>query len=413
MKLMNCLSLFLLVLTSQVCADDWPQFLGPNRTGISAEKNLIDSWPAGGLPELWRVPGGVGMSGIVVVDSHVITTVQKDGAQWAIALEAKSGERLWSTELAPAFMNGQGNGPRGTPAVSGKHVYVFTGEGILAALKLSTGELIWKKDTLIAVGLRASEYGMACSPLVVDDKVVVMTGGAPGSLAAFAAKDGKLIWNVTSRDQAGYSSPALLELSGTRQLVAFTGSSAIGVEPSRGQTQWRYTFETDFACNIMTPIAFQKNMVFLSAGENHGCVMLNLDRKGNSYEVSEVWSSLGRRSVLRSAWQTGIVDGKYLYGFDNVGPAGPVMHYTCVDLTDGSRQWAKQRFGKGNHIAADGKLFIATMAGELVVLTMDPEQYVELGRMQVIGKTRQSPTLSGGRLYLRDDREIVCIDARK
>ncbi|MEO1971885.1 MAG: PQQ-binding-like beta-propeller repeat protein, partial [Pirellulaceae bacterium] len=282
MTLMTCLSLFLLVLTSQVCADDWPQFLGPNRTGISAEKNLIDSWPAGGLPELWRVPGGVGMSGIVVVDSHVITTVQKDGAQWAIALEAKSGERLWSTELAPAFMNGQGNGPRGTPAVSGKHVYVFTGEGILAALKLSTGELIWKKDTLIAVGLRASEYGMACSPLVVDDKVVVMTGGAPGSLAAFAAKDGKLIWNVTSRDQAGYSSPALLELSGTRQLVAFTGSSAIGVEPSRGQTQWRYTFETDFACNIMTPIAFQKNMVFLSAGENHGCVMLNLDRKGNS-----------------------------------------------------------------------------------------------------------------------------------
>ena len=100
-------------------------------------------------------------------------------------------------------------------------------------------------------------------------------------------------------------------------------------------------------------------------------------------------------------------------GFDNVGAAGPVMNYTCIDITNGSRKWVEQRFGKGNHIAADGKLFITTMKGELVLVAIDPQQFRELGRMQVIGMTRQSPTLSGGRLFLRDNREIVCLDARK
>jgi outer membrane protein assembly factor BamB len=117
--------------------------------------------------------------------------------------------------------------------------------------------------------------------------------------------------------------------------------------------------------------------------------------------------------VLRNEWQTSILLDGHFYGFDNVGGAGPVSHLTCVNASTGQRVWQQLRFGKGNLIAADGKLWISTMAGELVLVRATTKGYEELGRVAVLGSTRQAPALAGGLLYLRDDKEIVCLDVRK
>lgn len=400
----------LAAMTCHAQAADWPQFLGPNRNGISPETGLIQQWPADGLKQLWRVPGGVGMSGVVVADGQAITMAQASGQQFVIALDAKTGKTRWRSQIAPAYTNGQGNGPRATPCIAGDQVFAYTGEGILAALDARSGVVKWQRDAQRTVNLKEAEYGMASSPLVIDKQVIVMAGGNPGKLVSFSVNDGSLIWQSGDRDQAGYSSPVLMTIHDRPHLVAFTGSSVVGVNPENGTTLWRYTFVTDFACNIATPVAYGKNQLLISAGENHGSVLLQIDKSDEQYTPQVVWDSLGRTSVLRSAWQTGVLNGNYLYGFDNVGAAGPVMHYTCIDLRDGSQQWTQLRFGKGNHTAADGKLFISTMKGELVVVAIDPTQYRELGRMDATGMTRQAPAIAGGRLYLRDDKEIVCYD---
>lgn len=112
---------------------EWPQFLGPTRNGLSAETGLLDRWPTDGPKEIWRVPGGVGMSGLAISRGRVLTLVQREGKQWLVALEAKTGESVWETPLAPEYRNPMGNGPRGTPAIAGELVFVFTGEGILSA----------------------------------------------------------------------------------------------------------------------------------------------------------------------------------------------------------------------------------------------------------------------------------------
>ena len=129
--------------------------------------------------------------------------------------------------------------------------------------------------------------------------------------------------------------------------------------------------------------------------------------------VSEVWDTQVRRGVLRNEWQTSILLDGYLYGMDNVGGAGPITHLTCVKAASGERVWQKTRFGKGNLIAADGKLFISTMAGELIVVRATPNGYEEIGRSTVLESTRQAPALAAGKLYLRDDHEIVCLDVSK
>ena len=391
--------------------DPWPQFLGPQRNGISAETGLIDKWPAEGLKAKWRVPGGVGMSGLAISRGKLLTLVQREGKQWLAAHDAATGKALWSSPLAPAYENTMGNGPRGTPAIAGEVVLTFTGEGILTASKFSDGTLLWSHHCVKELGGKPAEYGMACSPLVVGELVLVTVGAPKATVAAYQIASGKLAWTAGD-DVAGYSSPALLTVGGRAQIVVFTGGSALGLEPKTGNTFWRHAYETNYECNIITPLAI-KGDVFISAGENHGSALLALKPQSDKFAVEEVWSSQGVKSVLRSEWQTPILLDGYLYGMDNVGGAGPITHLTCINAATGERMWQQARFGKGNLIAAEGKLFISTMKGELVVAQANPKEYVELGRSELLGSTRQAPALANGLLYLRDDKEIVCVDVRK
>jgi outer membrane protein assembly factor BamB len=390
----------------------WPQFLGPDRTGISQETGLLGSWPEGGPKEVWRVPAGVGMSGLAIDGGRLITMFQDDTKQYALALDAASGKKLWQTPVAPRYKNPQGDGPRATPTIVGERVFVYTGQGFLVALNAADGKQLWSHDVPKALGGEPAEYGMACSPLVAGEQVIVTAGAPRATLAAYDAATGKLAWTAGSEDPAGYSSPALLEAGGRRQVVAMSGAAALGIDPAKGTILWRHAYETEFNCNTATPVAV-KGHVFISSGENHGSVLLALAPKGDEFEVRELWSSQGTKSVLRSEWQTSVLLDGYLYGMDNVGSAGPVTHLTCIKADTGERAWQKLRFGKGNFIAADGKLFLSTIKGELVVVKATPKGYEEIGRKEVLGFTRQAPALAGGLLYLRDDAEIVCLDVRK
>ncbi|GEM_PF-55442 len=390
---------------------EWPQFLGPQRNGISTETGLMQTWPTDGPKEVWRAAGGVGMSGLAVSRGRLLTLVQRDAQQWLIALDAMTGKTLWQTAIAPEYRNQMGDGPRGTPTISGDRVYAFTGDGRLVAVGFNDGKLAWSHDTVKELGGKTAEYGMACSPLIVGDHVIVTVGAPQATVAAYETQSGKLAWTAGD-DVAGYSSPALLDVGGRPQIVVYTGSSVLGLAPKSGAVLWRYPYETNFECNIATPLAY-KGQVFISSGENHGAALLALKPRGDEFDVREVWTSQGPQSVLRNEWQTSMLLDGHLYGMDNVGGAGPVTHLTCVNAATGERVWQKARFGKGNLIAADGKLFISTMNGELVVVRATSKGYDEIGHAVVIGSTRQAPALAGGLLYLRDDQHVVCLDVRQ
>ncbi len=389
-------------------AADWPQFLGPHRNGISEETGLLKSWPAAGPKEVWRVKAGVGMSGVSIVGNRVLMLYQSGGNQKALCLDAANGKTLWDTPIGPEYENGQGDGPRATPTIDGDAVYVYGGEGMLAALTLADGKIRWQHDVPKELGVKPAEYGMASSPLVAGDLVLVQVGG-PGATVVAYDKQGKLSWKSGS-DSAGYSSPILAKLGGREQVVVFSGKAALGLVPTDGRMLWRYPYATEYDCNTASPVALGADQVLISAGEQHGSTLLALKPEGDAFKVSEAWKSLGAESSLRSEWQTAVALNGHLYGLDNVGSAGPVTHLTCIEAATGKRVWQEQRFGKANLIAADGKLFLSTMKGELVVVKASPKAYEELGRKVVIGKTRNAPSLAGGRIYLRDDKEIVALD---
>jgi len=244
--------------------DNWPQFLGPSRNGISSATRLLDSWPAGGPKEVWRVGGGVGMSGIATSDGHLCTLVQHDDQQWLVAHDPATGKQQWQAAVAPEYKNAQGDGPRATPTIAGDRVYVYTGQGILSCLNLANGSQVWSHDVVNEQKGKVADYGMACSPLIVRDLIVVSVGAPTACLIAYKANNGDRAWTAGD-DPCGYSSPALLHVGGRQQIVAFTGGSAIGVAPESGKVLWRHPYETDYECNTASPIAVDGN-VLISSG---------------------------------------------------------------------------------------------------------------------------------------------------
>lgn len=403
--------LSVVAINSLAVGADWPQFLGKSRNGISTETSLLDSFPAKGPKVRWRVPGGVGMSAVVVQGQNAVTTWNNEGKQWLASLNSDTGEKQWEAEIGPAYENAMGDGPRATPTISGTQVFAYSGEGILVAVNLDDGKVQWRKDVIKELGTEPSEYGMSSSPLVVEASVIVHVGGDEGAVAAFSREDGNLLWKSGS-GHAGYSSPMLLEVAGSTQVVSVTGTAVLGINPNNGEILWSYPFETDYGCNTASPVAIDGG-VFISAGENHGSVLLNIQQKGGKYVVSERWKSLDSKSVMRNEWQTSIVLGEYLFGFDNVGAAGPVSHFSCIEAKTGKAIWQQSRFGKGNLTYADGKFWLTTIDGELVIARADAKGFKELSRAQLVGKNRQTLSIANGYGYLRDDNEVVCIELKK
>jgi outer membrane protein assembly factor BamB/pimeloyl-ACP methyl ester carboxylesterase len=389
-------------------ADDWPGFLGKNRNGISAETSLIDAFPASGPVVRWRVAGGVGMSAVVVQGDYALTTWNADGQQWLVALDTSNGSLKWRTPMGAAYKNAMGDGPRATPTIAADRAYAYSGEGILIAVDLASGRPLWRKDVVQELSAKPSEYGMSCSPLVIDDRVIVHAGADDAAVVAFATSDGKLLWK-TGTGHAGYSSPVLMDIAGTQQVVAFSGTALLGIDPDSGKNLWSYPFETDYGCNTASPVAIDGG-VFISSGENHGSVLLDVKKLNGTYAVSERWKSLDSKSVMRNEWQTSIVIGEHLYGFDNVGAAGPVSHFSCIEAKSGKPVWQKSRFGKGNLVYADGKFWLTTIEGDLVIAKADTDGFQELSRATLVEKNRQTLSIANGCGYLRDDSEVVCIE---
>ncbi len=407
-SVLQVLLLFAITLSSDhASAADWPQFLGAARNGTSEETGLLDRFPEDGPQVVWRVPGGVGMSAVAVANELAITSWNDRRKQLLVALDGASGKVVWQTPLSDAYENAMGDGPRATPTIRNAVVYMLTGEGILCAAEQKSGRLLWQVDAVGEFNAEPSEYGMSSSPLVVGEQVIVHVGAANATIAAFDIKSGKLTWKAGS-GPAGYSSPTLLKIDGQEQVVSITGDLALGIDPKDGNTLWTYPFKTDYACNTATPIVVNGD-VFISAGENHGCALLDIRQNDGKYTTVERWASLDTKSVMRNEWQTSVVVDGYLYGFDNVGAAGPVTHLSCIEVNTGKPVWQKSRFGKGNLVLADGKLWITTMDGELVLVKATPDMYQELGRAKLFGKTRQSLSIANGYGYIHDDKEVVCI----
>lgn len=381
---------------------DWPNWLGPKHDGSSPEKGLLSAFPAGGPKVVWRVPGGDGYSTVAVAGGKAITLVQTD-AEYVLALDAAKGDVLWKQKLGPAFKNSYGNGPRSTPTIEGDRVYVQSVTGTVACLKADSGDVVWSRNLLQEFGAKNITWGLSASPRLVGDLVLVIPGAKGAEVAALDKRTGKTVWQ-TGSGKAAYATPVVAAPGGSKQAIFFTAPGLQAVDLATGKEAWRLAWETEFDCNIATPLLVGDRL-FVSSGEGVGCGVLELTAGG---PPETVWRFQGKKSPLTTYWATAVHHEGSLYGI--AGEFNKRLDLNCVDLKTGKLRWSQPDFGKASVTLADGHLWLVTKKGDLVLARANPEKYEEKGRVKLLGDNRTAATISNGKLFLRDRKEIVCLD---
>jgi outer membrane protein assembly factor BamB len=386
-------------------AADWPHWLGPNSNGSSPETGLLTKWPANGPKLLWKYPGGDGYSTVAVAGGRAITQVQHAGGEFVLALDAVKGTKLWETRIADAYMNQFGDGPRATPTIDGKSVYVYSPSSLLACLDAEKGDIIWSVNLIKEFAGNKVTYGRSASPLVEGDLVYALPGGKGAGVAAFNKKTGKLVWK-TGDDHSAYASPMAVTVAGQKQIIFFTATGLLAVSADKGAELWRVPWKTAYDCNICTPLLVGKDALFVTTGEENGCTLFKL-----SAAAPEIaWESKGPKSVMMNYWANPVVLDGYLYGISGEFNEKK-MDLNCVDLKTGKLMWSHKEIGKAAVTLADGHLWITTKKGDLVLVRADPKKYDEVARVPMLAEgCRTSPTIADKRLYLRDQKNIYCLD---
>ena len=381
--------------TARPPAASWPGLWGPSRNGEAAPRA---SAPA--LKELWRRPAAGGYSEIAVSGDTAVTMELRNGQDYVVARDAATGRDRWSVRVGPTFKghDGSDDGPIATPAISGADVFAAGPHGHLVALDLATGLERWRHDLVREYGAEMPDWGFGSSPLVTGDLVVLPTGGAKSrGLLAFQRRTGQLQWSTPHAPGRGYSSAVLATIAGAQQIVVTAGERVYAVAPDAGRVLWSITGPDPLDVVSNSAIVLPGDRVLYSTW-NHS-VLSKVTNTGGTFAAAEVWRSTRLRAYNGPTLHR---DG-FLYTF-----TGPQL--ICADLATGAIKW-QERVGAGTLMGlGDHLVVLGQTSGEMRIVRASSERYQEVSRTTVFKPEVMSvtgPSLAGGRLFVRNIREIV------
>ncbi len=402
-----CLVGLAALVSAESAATDWPQFRGPNRDGVSTEKGLLRSWPDEGPRELWRVPIGEGFSGISVVGDRIYTMyaaeIEGQATEMAAAYDAGTGKELWSVAIGEKHTDTFGNGPRSTPTVDGKTVYVLGSRGDLVALDADKGKELWRVSLTETFEREAPYFGFSTSALVDGNQLIIEGGGPEKSYVGIDTKTGEVRWaqGKTPEDGAGYNSPLRVEVAGGACYVYIVGDHMTCID-KKGSEIWSHPWVGQGETHAM-PVFVPPNKIFGAGIEGVGARLFEIQGRGSDVTVEELW----KVQHMKNHFSSSVFHDDHIYGFDNAT-------LRAISVKDGASVWAKRGLGKGSLIFADGRLLVLSDKGALVLVQATADGYNESGRVQALeGRCWTAPTLSNGKLYLRNHEEMVSYDLER
>jgi outer membrane protein assembly factor BamB len=389
-------------------AADWPQYLGPERDGVYPGEALTRLWPSDGPKVLWRKRDiGAGMSGVVAAKGRVILFHEVNRYDTIECLEAATGKTLWKNNYASSFVPGYGSaaGPRATPAIAQGRVYTMAGQGIVVCTDMATGKTVWTVNTQKSYRASDGFFGMACSPLVEGNAVLLNIGGEAGAGIVALDKDtGKLLWKSLD-DEASYSSPVMATLNGKRRAVFFARTGLAVVNPANGkidfQTRWRARIHA--SVNAAAPLV-AGDRLFVTASYNTGALLIQSN--GDGFRTT--WSN---DTSLSSQYASVMHRDGFLYGTHGRADVPPIPALRCVELATGKVRWSVDDFGDCLMLLCGDRLLALMESGELALGQVTPAGWREISRAQVAGSgARSQPALANGRLFVRDRNQLVCLE---
>ncbi|MGC1275842.1 MAG: PQQ-binding-like beta-propeller repeat protein [Planctomycetaceae bacterium] len=436
---MSAALLFLVAVSLPAISDDWPQWMGPQRDNVWREDGLLDRFPAGGPKIAWRVPVAGGYAGPAIAEGRVfvadfVKSGEGGGENWdrkgvpgterVLCLDEKTGKELWRHESPVKYTISYAAGPRCTPLVHEDRVYTLGAEGHLFCFDTADGKIVWQKDLKQEYGTKAPMWGYAAHPLIDGDKLITLAGGQGSQVVALDKHTGKEIWRSLDTPEIGqgYVPPSIIEAGGTRQLIVMKPDALCSIDPETGEPFWSVPYEADAGSIIMTPVHAAGHL--FASGFNKRNLMVKL---ASDKPVAEtVWKDKPRHAISPVNVQP-FAEGNLIYGID----ADATL--TAFEVPSGKRLWETTQ-PVAERPAPNGTAFIVRQGetgercwlfcdnGDLVIATITPVGFTEVDRAHVIEPTNSAfnrdvvwcpPAYANQRMYVRNDKEIVCVELSK
>lgn len=331
----------------------------------------------------------------MIAHGRAFTIEQRRHQEAATAYDLASGRELWANAWDAEFQESMGgDGPRATPTWNEGRVYALGAAGELRCLAEATGKRLWSRNILADNHAENLTWGMSDSPLIVDDKVIVLPGGPSGqSVVAYHKVTGEPIWKALD-DKQSYTSPMLVTLAGKRQILVVSATRMMGLTIENGSVLWEYPWTTEYEINSAQPLVIGDNRVFISAGYDHGSAVIEIGPSG----VREIWAN----KRMKNKFSGSVLHEGHIYGLDEAILA-------CTDAETGELKWKGGRYGYGQLLLAGGNLVVTTETGDIVLVAATPESHRELGHFHAVaGKTWNNPAISDGLLLVRNTTEMAC-----
>lgn len=423
------------VSTCAAIADEWPGWMGPGRDSVVRETGLIRQIPQGGLKIKWRVPihggyaGPAVAGGRVFVTDYIVKSGQNtnnsggrdklEGTERVVCLDAKTGEQLWVHAYDRPYNISYANGPRATPMVDGDRVYTLGAEGDLLCLSTNDGRVIWSKSLPKEYQSETPLWGHAAHPLVHGNLLYCLAGGEGSVAVAFDKNTGEEKWRALSAGEIGYCAPSIIEASGGKQLLIWTPETLNGLDPETGKVHWSTPLKPSYGMSIAVP-AVHGNKIYAS-GIGEAGAMYQLAADGSS--VKELWRGKAKSAVYVSNAPAAF-DGETIYGADcGTGK------FIAARASDGERLWEtyeptsggtrRASHGTAFVVRNEDRYFLFSETGDLILARLTPEKYEETGRAHVIDPSNDAfgrpvvwthPAFANRHMFVRNDKEIVCVD---
>ena len=421
-------------------AEDWPQWLGPDRDSIYREDGVLTEFPEAGLDVKWRVPIGGGYAGPAVADGLVYVTdfvkesgeafnnpgrrAELKGKERVLCFKADDGSEVWKHEYPLTYNISYPAGPRATPTIADGKVYALGAEGHLVCLDAKTGRVLWQKDFNKEYNTETPIWGYAGHPLVAGDKLICIVGGEGSIAVAFQKDTGKELWRSVSASAPGYSAPTLIEAADVRQLLIWDADKLNSLNPETGKVYWSLPLKPNFDMSIMVPR--KKDNYLFASGIGDVGALIELDEAEPKAEI--VWKGKAK-TALYAANSTPFIDEDTIYGADCRSGA-----FRAVDLKMGDRLWetfkpthgGERPAGHGTAFVVkhqpSGRFFLFSETGDLITAELTREGYNEISRFHVLEPTGDAfgrkvvwshPAFAEGSVFARNDKELVRVSLKK
>ena len=442
-------SLALVVLTaglacgSRLCADDWPQWLGPQRDGVWRETGIVERLPAGGPKVLWRVPVNAGYCGPAVAGGRLFmldrtagkmaerkkgdrSAPEIPGEERVLCLDAHTGQKFWEHTYKRPYRIDYPAGPRATPVVAGGRVFTLGAMGDLRCLDTTDSRLLWSVNFMTNFHAEPPMWGWAAHPLLDGERLICLVGGTNSAVVAFHKDTGKELWRALTAQEIGYAPPMIYQVGGKRELIIWHPDVVASLEPETGKVLWEQKYPVEGKpqrpeVTIATP-RFDGTRLFVSS-YYQGSLMLEL--RGEPTSAKVLWNRKSSKQSemndgLHTVLGTPVLKDGFIYGVCGFG------ELRCLDAATGDRQWetyaattGKQGFFANAFLVGQaGRFWLLNDQGELLLASLSPQGYEEISRAKLLEPLETTrgrtvlwchPAFANRCLYVHNGKELICV----